>query len=128
MADASEAMDTPATADGAAEADELEQMLNRIAQLAERLSRATLREAADRIRSLAGEHGLIEEEMADSPVQPAQLSFSNVAGVLQLALTDADGSADDRESCLLAEANPVSGVPGGSERRRAAAPAARAPE
>ena len=39
-----------------------------------------------------------------------------------------DGSADDPESCLLAEANPVSGVPGGPERRRAAAPAARAPE
>ena len=38
-----------------------------------------------------------------------------------------DGSADDPESCLLAEANPVSGVKG-SERRRAAAPAARAPE
>ena len=39
-----------------------------------------------------------------------------------------EGSADDPESCLLAEANPVSGVPGGPERRRAAAPAARAPE
>ena len=38
-----------------------------------------------------------------------------------------EGSADDPESCLLAEANPVSGVKG-SERRRAAAPAARAPE